>query len=245
MPWPPPGPRPRRLPVPHLRRRQRRCGKPCAGAWAEGGPAALPADPMSLDCPPGGWRRPGEPVVVKPRLVGLLRHRSGRPAARTGHRHHRARRHHHPQLRALDGPTTGWRAASTSPSCEDATSSRSPEAQEANLADMEAAGIQLIPHRRLRGQRASASATPGRGGPGRGPGLEAKARNTETDAAAIRRPQMARGLPCPYPGPQSIETVSTGWINKYHLHYTLPDGRPTYEGVSARGPSATRPLWRP
>ena len=37
---------------------------------------------------------------------------------------------------------------------------------------------------------------------------------------------------------ESVETVSTGWINKYHLHYTLPDGRPyTYEGVSRKGPA--------
>ena len=41
----------------------------------------------------------------------------------------------------------------------------------------------------------------------------------------------------PTPTLESIETVSTGWINKYHLHYTLPDGRPyTYEGVSRKGP---------
>ena len=68
--------------------------------------------------------------------------------------------------------------------------------------------------------------------------LEAKARNTETDAAADTAAANGSGAPLPpTPTLESIETVSTGWINKYHLHYTLPDGRPyTYEGVSRKGP---------
>ncbi len=43
----------------------------------------------------------------------------------------------------------------------------------------------------------------------------------------------------PVPRLERIETVSTGWINKYLLHYRMPDGRPyVYESVSRKGPKA-------
>ena len=136
---------------------------------------------------------------------------------------------------AYDGLARGFNVAVL----RDATSSRSPEAQEANLADMEAAGIQLIHTddfaangllhvRDTEAEVARAVALE----------LEAKVRNTETDAAADTAAANDSGAPLPpTPTLESIETVSTGWINKYHLHYTLPDGRPyTYEGVSRKGP---------
>ncbi|MDR3885637.1 isochorismatase family protein, partial [Senegalimassilia sp.] len=136
---------------------------------------------------------------------------------------------------AYDGLARGFNVAVL----RDATSSRSPEAQEANLADMEAAGTQLIHTddfavngllhvRDTEAEVARAVALE----------LEAKARNTETDAAADTAAANDSGAPLPpTPTLESIETVSTGWINKYHLHYTLPDGRPyTYEGVSRKGP---------
>lgn len=207
-------------------------------AWAEGGRPLSSADPMSLECPSELAPAPGRARRREAELVGLLRHRSGRPAARRGHRHPRARGHHHPQLRALDGLRRLARGFNVA-ILRDATSSRSPEAQEANLADMEAAGIQLIHTddfaangllhvRDTEAEVARAVALE----------LEAKARNTETDAAADTAAANGSGAPLPpTPTLESIETVSTGWINKYHLHYTLPDGRPyTYEGVSRKGP---------
>lgn len=145
---------------------------------------------------------------------------------------------------AYDGLARGFNVAVL----RDATSSRSPEAQEANLADMEAAGIQLI-HTddfaangllHVHDTEAEVARAVARE-------LEAKARNTETDAAADTAAANGSGAPLPpTPTLESIETVSTGWINKYHLHYTLPDGAPTPTRASpARGPSATRPPWGP
>ena len=37
----------------------------------------------------------------------------------------------------------------------------------------------------------------------------------------------------------SIELLSTGWLKKYKLHFTMPDGQPhTYETISRREPEA-------
>lgn len=207
-------------------------------AWAEGGRPLSSADPMSLACPPELAPAPGEPVVVKPSwsaffgtdLDALLRARGIGTIVLAGTTTPNCVR-----STAYDGLALGFNVAVL----RDATSSRSPEAQEANLADMEAAGIQLIPTddfaangllhvRDTEAEVARAVALE----------LEAKARNTETDAAADTAAANGSGAPLPpTPTLESIETVSTGWINKYHLHYTLPDGRPyTYEGVSRKGP---------
>ena len=207
-------------------------------AWAEGGRPLSSADPMSLACPSELAPAPGEPVVVKPSwsaffgtdLDALLRARGIGTLVLAGTTTPNCVR-----STAYDGLARGFNVAVL----RDATSSRSPEAQEANLADMEAAGIQLIHTddfaangllhvRDTEAEVARAVALE----------LEAKARNTETDAAADTAAANGSGAPLP-PTPtfESIETVSTGWINKYHLHYTLPDGRPyTYEGVSRKGP---------
>ena len=207
-------------------------------AWAEGGRPLSSADPMSLACPSELAPAPGEPVVVKPSwsaffgtdLDVLLRARGIGTLVLAGTTTPNCVR-----STAYDGLARGFNVAVL----RDATSSRSPEAQEANLADMEAAGIQLIhtddfaangllhvPATAAAVARAVARE------------LEAKARNTETDAAADTAAANGSGAPLPpTPTLESIETVSTGWINKYHLHYTLPDGRPyTYEGVSRKGP---------
>lgn len=207
-------------------------------AWAEGGRPLSSADPMSLACPSELAPAPGEPVVVKPSwsaffgtdLDALLRARGIGTIVLAGTTTPNCVR-----STAYDGLARGFNVAVL----RDATSSRSPEAQEANLADMEAAGIQLIRTddfaangllhvRDTEAEVARAVALE----------LEAKARNTETDAAADTAAANGSGAPLPpTPTLESIETVSTGWINKYHLHYTLPDGRPyTYEGVSRKGP---------
>lgn len=207
-------------------------------AWAEGGRPLSSADPMSLSCPSELAPAPGEPVVVKPSwsaffgtdLDVLLRARGIGTLVLAGTTTPNCVR-----STAYDGLARGFNVAVL----RDATSSRSPEAQEANLADMEAAGIQLIHTddfaangllhvRDTEAEVARALALE----------LEAKARNTETDAAADTAAANGSGAPLPpTPTLESIETVSTGWINKYHLHYTLPDGRPyTYEGVSRKGP---------
>ena len=206
-------------------------------AWAEGGRPLSSADPMSLSCPSELAPAPGEPVVVKPSwsaffgtdLDVLLRTRGIDTLVLAGTTTPNCVR-----STAYDGLARGFNVAVL----RDATSSRSPEAQEANLADMEAAGIQLIHTddfaangllhvRDTEAEVARAVALE----------LEAKARNTETDAAADTAAANGSGAPLPpTPTLESIETVSTGWINKYHLHYTLPDGRPyTYEGVSRKG----------
>lgn len=206
--------------------------------WAEGGRPLSSADPMSLACPSELAPAPGEPVVVKPSwsaffgtdLNALLRARGIGTLVLAGTTTPNCVR-----STAYDGLARGFNVAVL----RDATSSRSPEAQEANLADMEAAGIQLIHTddfaangllhvRDTEAEVARAVALE----------LEAKARNTETDAAADTAAANGSGAPLPpTPTLESIETVSTGWINKYHLHYTLPDGRPyTYEGVSRKGP---------
>lgn len=207
-------------------------------AWAEGGRPLSSADPMSLSCPSELAPAPGEPVVVKPSwsaffgtdLDVLLRARGIGTLVLAGTTTPNCVR-----STAYDGLARGFNVAVL----RGATSSRSPEAQEANLADMEAAGIQLIHTddfaangllhvRDTEAEVARAVALE----------LEAKARNTETDAAADTAAANGSGAPLPpTPTLESIETVSTGWINKYHLHYTLPDGRPyTYEGVSRKGP---------
>ena len=206
--------------------------------WAEGGRPLSAADPASLDCPPELSPAPGEPVIMKPSwsaffgtdLDVLLRARGIGTLVLAGTTTPNCVR-----STAYDGLARGFNVAVL----RDATSSRSPEAQEANLADMEAAGIQLIHTddfaangllhvRDTEAEVARAVALE----------LEAKARNTETDAAADTAAANGSGAPLPpTPTLESIETVSTGWINKYHLHYTLPDGRPyTYEGVSRKGP---------
>ena len=206
--------------------------------WAEGGRPLSSADPMSLACPSELAPVPGEPVVVKPSwsaffgtdLDALLRARGIGTLVLAGTTTPNCVR-----STAYDGLARGFNVAVL----RDATSSRSPEAQEANLADMEAAGIQLIHTddfaangllhvRDTEAEVARAVALE----------LEAKARNTETDAAADTAAANDSGAPLPpTPALESVETVSTGWINKYHLHYTLPDGRPyTYEGVSRKGP---------
>lgn len=230
------------MPVYHVRRTYAADGSDVEAvrwkAWAEGGRPLSPADPISLDCPPELAPAPGEPVVVKPSwsaffgtdLDALLRARGIGTIVLAGTTTPNCVR-----STAYDGLALGFNVAVL----RDATSSRSPEAQEANLADMEAAGIQLIHTddfaangllhvRDTEAEVARAVALE----------LEAKARNTETDAAADTAAANDSGAPLPpTPALESVETVSTGWINKYHLHYTLPDGRPyTYEGVSRKGP---------
>lgn len=209
-------------------------------AWAEGGRPLSSADPMSLACPSELAPAPGEPVVVKPSwsaffdtdLASELRARSIGAIVLAGTTTPNCVR-----STAYDGLALGFNVAVL----RDATSSRSPEAQEANLADMEAVGIQLIftddfaangllHIRDTEGEVARAVA------------LEKATWTDEEEAEAVNAEGAtsagdSAAPPSPTPALESIETISTGWINKYHLHYTLPDGRPyTYEGVSRKGP---------
>lgn len=206
-------------------------------AWAEGGRPLSAADPESLDCPPELSPAPGEPVITKPSwsaffgtdLAATMRQQGIGTIVLAGTTTPNCVR-----STAYDGLALGFNVAVL----RDATSSRSPEAQEANLADMEAVGIQLIftddfaangllHIRDTEGEVARAVA------------LE-RATQEKTEGATGAENAVARGpvatLP-PTPALESVETISTGWINKYHLRYTLPDGRPyTYEGVSRKGP---------
>ena len=206
--------------------------------WAEGGRPLSAADPASLDCPPELSPAPGEPVIMKPswsaffgtELAATMRQQGIGTIVLAGTTTPNCVR-----STAYDGLALGFNVAVL----RDATSSRTPEVQEANLADMEAVGIQLIftddfaangllHIRDTEGEVARAVA------------LE-RATQEETEGAADKTNAVVGNpvapLP-PTPALESVETVSTGWINKYHLHYTLPDGRPyTYEGVSRKGPA--------
>ena len=206
--------------------------------WAEGGRPLSAADLASLDCPPELSPVPGEPVIMKPSwsaffgtdLAALLRARGIGTLVLAGTTTPNCVR-----STAYDGLALGFNVAVL----RDATSSRSPEAQEANLADMEAVGIQLIftddfaANGLLHVRDTEAEVA-------RAVALE-RAAEEEAEGAADETNAVAGGpvaaLP-PTPALESVETISTGWINKYHLHYTLPDGRPyTYEGVSRKGPA--------
>lgn len=205
--------------------------------WAEGGRPLSAADPASLDCPPELSPAPGEPVIMKPSwsaffgtdLAALLRARGIGTLVLAGTTTPNCVR-----STAYDGLALGFNVAVL----RDATSSRSPEAQEANLADMEAVGIQLL-HTDDFAANGLLHVRDTEAEVARAVALE-RATQEETEGAADKTNAVVGNpvapLP-PTPALESIETVSTGWINKYHLHYTLPDGRPyTYEGVSRKGP---------
>lgn len=228
------------VPVYHVRRTYAADGSDVEAvrwkAWAEGGRPLSPADPISLDCPPELAPAPGEPVVVKPSwsaffgtdLDALLRARGIGTIVLAGTTTPNCVR-----STAYDGLALGFNVAVL----RDATSSRSPEAQEANLADMEAAGIQLI-HTDDFAANGLLHVRDTEAEVARAVALE-RATQEETEGAADKTNAVV-GNPVaplsPTPALESVETVSTGWINKYHLHYTLPDGRPyTYEGVSRKG----------
>lgn len=204
--------------------------------WAEGGRPLSSAWPESLVCPPELEPRPDEAVIMKPSWSAFF--------GTNLHEH-----------LASAGIRTVVLAGTTTPNCvrstaydamalgynvvvlADATSSRTPAVQVANLEDLAFIGCQIITADDLSER-----------------GLET-VRDIEGDAARAVSQRLGDTIARPMPdvaaliepaGPSgeaatpaltSIETVSTGWINKYLLHYTLPDGRPyTYEGVSRKGP---------
>ena len=206
--------------------------------WAEGGRPLSAVDPASLDCPPELSPAPGEPVIMKPswsaffgtELAALLRARGIGTLVLAGTTTPNCVR-----STAYDGLALGFNVAVL----RDATSSRSPEAQEANLADMEAVGIQLL-HTDDFAANGLLHVRDTEAEVARAVALE-RATQEETEGAADKTNAVVGNpvapLP-PTPALESVETVSTGWINKYHLHYTLPDGRPyTYEGVSRKRPA--------
>ncbi|MEY8461015.1 isochorismatase family protein [Eggerthellaceae bacterium 24-137] len=206
------------------------------GTWVEGGRPLSSAWPESLACPPELEPREGETVIVKPSWSAFL----GTDL--------------HERLTSA-GIRTVVLAGTTTPNCvrstaydamalgynvavlADATSSRTPAVQAANLEDMAFVGCQvidvdtLVKHgletvRDIAGETARAVSRQVGDITGR----------PTPDVAAQTEPAGPRSEAAT-PALASIETVSTGWINKYLLHYTLPDGRPyVYEGVSRKGP---------
>lgn len=205
--------------------------------WAEGGRPLSAADPASLDCPPELSPAPGEPVIMKPswsaffgaELAATMRQQGIGTIVLAGTTTPNCVR-----STAYDGLALGFNVAVL----RDATSSRSPEAQEANLADMEAVGIQLL-HTDDFAANGLLHVRDTEAEVARAVALE-RAAEEEAEGAADKTNAVVGNPVAPLPPTptlESIETVSTGWINKYHLHYTLPDGRPyTYEGVSRKGP---------
>ena len=221
-------------------------------AWAESGRPLSAADPASLNCPPELVPAPGEPVVVKPSWSAFF----GTELAL--------------MLRAL-GVDTLVLAGTTTPNCvrstaydglslgfnvavlRDATSSRTPEVQEANLADMEHAGIQLLNVddfvargldyvRDVEGEVARAvdlEREIQHGALGDAESASGSASAIELAPGSAAAALAGAGSLPPVPALESIETVSTGWINKHLLHYTTVDGRPyVYEGASRKKPEA-------
>lgn len=227
-------------------------------AWAEGGRPLSSDDPMSLACPSELAPAPGEPVVVKPSwsaffgtdLNALLRARGIGTLVLAGTTTPNCVR-----STAYDGLARGFNVAVL----RDATSSRSPEAQEANLADMERVGIQLLHtddfaangllHIRdteaevaraveleeaLRGNQ---GARENRADGGSMPIVVPSCANPASGGARLVQDGEFPASAPTAPQLSSIETVSTGWINKYHLHYRMPNGAPySYESVSRKRP---------
>lgn len=230
------------VPVYHVRRAYAADGSNVEAvrweAWAEGGRPLSPADPASQDCPPELAPAPGEAIVVKPSwsaffgtaLAAELHARGIGTVVLAGTTTPNCIR-----ATAYDGLSLGLNVAVL----RDATSSRTPEVQQANLTDMEAAGIQLL-HTDDFAANGLLHVRDTEAEVARAVALEraAKTRSAETGTAADTASASDSATPAPpTPALESIETISTGWINKYHLHYTLPDGRPyTYEGVSRKGP---------
>ena len=112
-------------------------------AWAEGGRPLSTAWPESLACPKELAPLPGEPVIFKPsfsaffgtELAALLRQKGITTVVLAGTTTPNCVR-----STAYDGLSLGFNVAVV----RDATSSRTPEVQEANLADMEFIGVSLI-----------------------------------------------------------------------------------------------------
>ena len=209
--------------------------------WAEGGRPLSAAWPESLACPPELAPREGEPVIVKPSwsaffgtdLHERLQARGIGTIVLAGTTTPNCVR-----STAYDGMALGYNVAVLA----DATSSRTPEVQQANLEDMAYVGVQILTADELAAtgtaslkdvEGAAADASPAR---------QTTTANGTTSEDAAGSDEVLPSFPATStPQLASIETVSTGWINKYHLHYTMPDGRPyAYEGVSRKGPDAYR-----
>lgn len=209
------------------------------GTWAQGGRPLSTAWPESLACPPELEPREGEPVIAKPSwsaffgtdLHERLQARGIGTIVLAGTTTPNCVR-----STAYDGMALGYNVAVLA----DATSSRTPEVQRANLADMAHVGVQVLTADVLATtgtasltdiEGTAAAASPAR--------QAATAASVAPEDAAESREALPSFPATPTPELASVETVSTGWINKYHLHYTMPDGRPyAYEGVSRKKPKA-------
>lgn len=185
--------------------------------WLDGKRPLSEAWPESLDCPPGLVPLPGEPVVEKPSFsaffgteLGLmLRQRNISTVVLTGTATPNCIR-----STAFDALARRLNVVVLS----DATSSVTPEVQQENLRDMERIGAFVMSSDEFAS------------------GCLEDLPDLAADAPS--GPSQANASTGPSPILESIETASTGWINKYVLHYRLPDGRPhSYEAVSRKGPA--------
>lgn len=214
------------------------------GAWAEGGRPLSTAWPESLACPPELEPEAGEPVIFKPsfsaffgtQLAALLRQKGIDTVVLAGTTTPNCVR-----STAYDGLSLGFNVAVV----RDATSSRTPEVQEANLADMAFIGVSLIHADELaadgleyvrdtEGEAARAVALERAAGDGNADGPYPAGDRIALDVPLASGPTLGT-----VPQLESIETVSEGWINKYLLHYRQPDGSPyVYEAASRKKPAA-------
>lgn len=216
-------------------------------AWAEGGRPLSSADPMSLACPSELAPALGEPVVVKPSwsaffgtdLDVLLRARGIAPSCS---------RAPPPPTACARRPTTGWRAASTSPSCGTPPPRAAPKHRRRIWRTWRPRASSLSTPTTSRPTGFCTSTTPRPRWPGPWPGSWRRRRGTrKRTRQRIRRPQMARGLPCPLPRRSSPSRPSLPAGSTSTTCTTrCPTGAPTPTRASpARGPSATRPPWGP
>lgn len=206
-------------------------------AWLEGGRPLSAAWPESLACPPGLEPAPGEPVIVKPsfsaffgtELAALLRQRGIGTVVLAGTTTPNCVR-----ATAYDGLARGLNVVVL----RDATSSRTLEVQQANLEDMGHIGVQLLDTDDF-ATRGLADARDIEAEAARAIELEREVRARETSGAAQACPLGGAPAAAAAPTLDSLECVSTGWINKYLAHYTTPEGEPyTYEVASRKGPDA-------
>ncbi len=227
------GARARGMAVVHVRRQYAEDGSDVEAvrweAWAEGGRPLSTAWPESLACPDELAPLPGEPVIFKPsfsaffgtELAALLRQKGITTVVLAGTTTPNCVR-----STAYDGLSLGFNVAVV----RDATSSRTPEVQKANLADMAFIGVSLI-HADELASGGLEYVRDTEGEVARAVALERKMAGEEDGATEVAAD--------PVPHLDSIETVSTGWINKYLLHYTTVDGKPySYEAASRKGPEA-------
>lgn len=207
------------MPVFHVRRRYAADGSNVEAVryrtWIKGKRPLSEAWPESLCCPPELAPLPGEPIVEKPSFSAffgteldlMLRQRGISTVVLAGTATPNCIR-----STAFDALARNLNVIMLS----DATSSATMEIQHANLRDMENIGVFVMSSSEF---------------------ASGHLNNLPDAAAEAPRSNPIVDIPADsIPILESIKPVSSGWINKYMLHYELPDGRPhSYEAVSRKG----------